>query len=56
LASSIEHEKENASRLEAALEALRNLEEKGLQAPASSTSETYRPFKPKPEGVRREDE
>ncbi|OGQ22129.1 MAG: hypothetical protein A2138_22985 [Deltaproteobacteria bacterium RBG_16_71_12] len=57
LASSIEHEKENAGRLEEALAALRAIEQKGL-APATSTSsaEPYRPYKPKPAGVRREDE
>jgi hypothetical protein len=56
MASSLEHEKENASRLEAALAALRALEEKGLPAAQPPQSEVYRPFKPKPAGVRREDE
>ncbi|MBI1947628.1 MAG: DNA repair ATPase [Deltaproteobacteria bacterium] len=57
LASSIEHEKENAGRLEEALTALRAIEERGL-APATTTSsaEPYRPYKPRPAGVRREDE
>ena len=56
LASSIEHEKGNASRLEEALEALRALEQKGLTSPAPVSTDPYRPFKPKPAGVRREDE
>ena len=54
--SSIEHEKENAGRLEEALEALRALEQKGLTSPAPVSTDPYRPFKPKPAGVRREDE
>jgi hypothetical protein len=56
LASSIEHEKSNASLLEEALAALKALEAKGLPAAQPTQSETYRPFKPKPKGVRRDDE
>ncbi len=56
LASSIEHEKGNASLLEEALTALKALEAKGLPAAQPTQSETYRPFKPKPAGVRRDDE
>lgn len=57
LASSIEHEKENASRLEAALEALRALEAKGaVVGTTPSASPTYRPFKPRIQGTRVEDD
>lgn len=54
LASSIEHEKENATRLEQALDALRALEAKGVAVAvaAPATSEVHRPFKPKPLGTR----
>ncbi len=56
LASSIEHEKENASRLEEALEALKALEAKGVVGGvAPSSSPTYRPFKPRVQGTRAED-
>lgn len=56
MASSLEHEKDNALRLEEALAALRALEEKGLPAAQPTQGEVYRPFKPRPTGVRREDE
>jgi hypothetical protein len=56
LASSIEHEKENASRLEQALEALKSLDAKGLPAAQPAQTEVYRPFKAAPKGVRRDDE
>ena len=56
LVSSIEHEKENAGRLEEALEALKALEAKGVVAgTAPTTSPTYRPFKPRVQGTRAED-
>jgi xanthosine utilization system XapX-like protein len=51
LASSLEHEKENANRLEAALQALRALEQKGV-AVATTTTEPHRPFKPRAQGTR----
>ena len=50
LASSIQHEKDNAQKLEAALEALKALDAKGLPAPQPVQLESYRPFKPKPAG------
>jgi ATPase family associated with various cellular activities (AAA) len=59
MASSIEHEKGNAEKLEAALEALKALDAKGLPAPQPVQLETYRPFKPakpSPKGTRTEDE
>ncbi len=56
LSSSIEHEKGNAKRLEEVLEELKALEEKGLPAPQPAQNEVYRPFKPRPAGVRREEE
>jgi hypothetical protein len=52
LASSIEHEKENASRLEAALEALKALEQRGIAATPVTASPNYRPFKAKVQGTR----
>ena len=63
LASSIEHEKENAGRLEAALEALKNLENQGGFGGGSAASgvtpptaqATYRPFRPRVQGTRAED-
>ena len=56
LASSIEHEKANANRLEEALEALKALDAKGLPAAQPAQTEVYRPFKAAPKGVRRDDE
>jgi hypothetical protein len=55
LSSSIEHEKDNAQKLEAVLAELKALEEKGLPAAQPATNEVYRPFKPKPEGTRRDE-
>ena len=56
LASSIQHEQLNASKLEEALTALKALDEKGLPAPQPVQLETYRPFKPAPKGTRSEDD
>ena len=62
LASSIEHEKGNAGRLEQALASLKQLEERGIGtvtvtgAPATTTTEVHRPFKPRPQGTRAKDE
>jgi hypothetical protein len=52
LASSIEHEKENAGRLEAALDALKALEQRGLSTTPATASSTYRPFKARVQGTR----
>ena len=54
LASSIEHEKGNARLLEEALASLQALEAKGLPAAQPTQSESYRPFKAKPAGKRRD--
>jgi hypothetical protein len=56
LTSSIAHEKDNARRLEEALAAIKALDEKGLPASQPAQVEVYRPFKPKVEGTRTEDE
>ena len=54
MASSIEHERGNAARLEEALEALRALEQRGVTtATATASTPMYRPFAPK--GTRSED-
>jgi hypothetical protein len=56
LSSSIEHEKENAARLDEALEALKALEAKGVVSSSpTATSPSYRPFKPRVQGTRAED-
>jgi hypothetical protein len=47
LAASLDHEKENAARLEAALKALKALDEKGLPAAQPAQTEVYRPYKPR---------
>ena len=52
LASSIEHEKENAGRLEAALDALKTIEQRGLSTTPATASSTYRPFKARVQGTR----
>ncbi|HEY1099195.1 MAG TPA: AAA family ATPase, partial [Myxococcota bacterium] len=54
LASSIEHEKENAERLEAALVALKSIEAKGVVGVTGdlTATSTHRPFKPKVQGTR----
>jgi hypothetical protein len=55
MSSSIEHEKDNAQKLEAVLAELKALEEKGLPAAQPATNEVYRPFKAKAEGTRRDE-
>jgi hypothetical protein len=51
LPGTIQEQREQASRLEAALASLRALEQKGI-ATGTSTTETQRPLRPRPQGTR----